>query len=136
MIFEISNHTASSYVFFPLTVDVRRGTVWAPSYKFSDMHPIGSLVWTLGPSSFISYQPEVMSLPKGVPLRLRISANKNLTGLEGFVGRVQLSILYYRAGGRDPFSLNPFGNKGGGFAPPIEVISEEFEESPKNQAER
>jgi hypothetical protein len=129
LIFEISNHTANSYVFFASAVEVHSGT--APSYRFPNNHPPR----TLGPSSFITY-PEAMIVPKGVPLRFRISANKRLTGPEGFVARVQLSIFFTIAGLPRPFSLNPFDNKGDVFGPSIGVDSEEFEESPKNQAER
>jgi len=135
LFFEISNHTANSYIFVPSAVDVHSGTVWAPCSGIPALR-IGSLVPSLSPSARTSYSCEATNLPQRVPLRFRISANKRLTGMEGFWGRVQLSILYHRLGLRRPFSLNPFENTGDIFGPPIGVISEEFEESSKNQAER
>jgi len=120
--FEIRNHAAAPYIFYPFEVQVRNGTVWSKclGFKVGKVHPLP----TLDPMGLASYTVEVTNLPAGSVVRFKIRAQKILTGLNGLLRRFELNF----GSTRSSISLNPFDKTSTVFEIPREVVSDEFVE--------
>ena len=104
--FEISNHTANPYAVLPLEVEARNGQVWQRCFFFVEQSYSPSVIYpwrdVVGPHGFASRVFELTNLPPDVPLRLRLTIDREPTGVRGFWERVQ-----YRLHTVGYMSLNP-----------------------------
>ncbi len=97
--FEITNHTDQTYLLDPVWVQARNGIAWPITDKFS--------------SPFLSaHRPltatfNMTNLPTGSPLRLRMTAGKDLPGVKGLFFRLDLRFRQ----GQKQVSVNPFDKK-------------------------
>lgn len=121
-IFEITNHTTSRYFVYPMSVEVRNGLAWKKCFDFVSFP--GPFVVPHGSESSTFY---MTNLPTDCPLRLRMGAGKELTGLKGLFARFELRIL----GGARSISLNPFDETSSVFSKRIQILSDEFMNSEK-----
>ncbi len=124
MTFEITNHTASSYIFYPFEMRIRNGNTWSnfQSFTASTIHPIP----TVDPMAFASYTLNVTNLPGGAVVRFAIRAQQTLMGVNGFVRRAELNVKSRAAGGGGGISLNPYDGNSKVFGLPTEIETEEF----------
>jgi hypothetical protein len=128
--FEVTNLTGGSYIFLPGEVEVRDGSVWIRCFEFENYRPRHT---TVGAYAAISYTCQMTNLPTGSALRVKIRAQKVLTGLNGFIRRFELNLRQTRSG-RPRIPLNPFDKKSKVFGLPSEVESGEFlEPEPKRE---
>jgi hypothetical protein len=101
--FEITNHTAGTYAFFPVAVEVQNQNVWKQCFVFKNFSATKTLF--LPPHNSVSYSCEAAGLPTSSPLRFRL--------------RIQESIKV------NPTTWN--------FGPPLRIVSEEFMEPTENE---
>ena len=125
--FEITNQTASTYVFFPVQVEVRSGAAWKKCFEFDNAY---ALPPSVGAHGCKTYDAVGMGLlPKGFSLRFRLRAQKILTGLNGFIRRFKLNLRP----GIPHMPLNPFDKTSTVAGPPVEIVSDEFVVPEANQ---
>jgi hypothetical protein len=108
MTFEITNHTAHTYIFQPVEVQVRNGDSWTTFQNiFKSIGP-GN---TLTPCGVASYAVSVTNLPAKSVVRLGIRSHKMLLGVEGFVKRAKMKQKF-RGLSWDPFdtSIQVYGD--------------------------
>jgi hypothetical protein len=124
MTFEIKNHTAAPYIFFPFEVRTRNGNTWRKFQGFTagTIHPIP----TLAPTGLASYTVDVTNLPAGSVVRFAIRAQETLLGVKGFVRRAELNVRNRPAGAGGGISLNPHDANSKVFGLPTEIESEDF----------
>jgi hypothetical protein len=128
MTFEITNHTADHYVFFPFEVQIRNGNTWTKFQGWSDIskiHPIPKI----DPKGIASYTVNVTNLPDGSVVRFSIRPQKMLMGFDGFLRRAELNLKSRGRGGWIP--LNPNAPRTEFYGRPTEVTSEEWVETVK-----
>lgn len=123
MIFEITNHTADPYIFFPFEVQVRNGTDWTEFEGFDRPRFI-----RLAPRGVASYTVNVTNLPAKSVVRFSIRPQKTLLGVDGFVRRAELNLKKQGGGAGGWTSLNPNDKNSQVFGLPTEVVSEEWVE--------
>ena len=123
MTFEIKNHTADPYIFFPFEVQIRNGNAWTVFQRFdmSTIQPIPKV----NPNGLASYTVNVTNLPAGSVVRFSIRLQKTLLGVDGLVRRAELNLKKQGGGGKG-ISLNPYDRNSQVFGLPTEVVSEEF----------
>jgi hypothetical protein len=124
MTFEIKNHTAVPYIFFPFEVRIRNGNTWSKFQGFTagTIHPIP----TVDPTGLSSYTVDVTNLPKGSVVRFTLRAQETLMGMKGFVRRAELNVKNLPAGSGGGISLNPNDANSKVFGLPTEIETEEF----------
>ena len=91
MTFEIKNHSAESYIFCPVEVQIRSGGAWSMFQRWSDIstiHPAPKI----DPNGVASYTVNVTNLPAGSRVRFSIRPQKILLGVNGFVRRAELNL--------------------------------------------
>jgi hypothetical protein len=119
--FEIINHTATGYYVFTVFLEVHDGPMWRTNFNLRPLRP----AFLLGPHGVATHTVVGTNLPAGYPLRLRMVANRGLTGLSGFFRRLRLWLQGSQV------SLNPFDKKPVG-SNRTQILSEEFiEPEPK-----
>jgi hypothetical protein len=128
MTFEITNHTAYPYIFFPFEVQIRNGNGWSKFQGFDitkiHLHP------TVAPRGVASYTVNVTNVPAGCSVRFSIRPQKVLLGVNGFVRRAELELKGQARGGG--ISLNPYDRNSQVFGLPTEVVTEGWvEQGPK-----
>jgi hypothetical protein len=122
--FEIANHTGGNCFVYPISVEVSNGLAWKACFDWnSQSFPIDGL----GPHLSESRTFYMTHLPTGSPLRLRLTGQKGLVGLDSFFMRLNSRFRQ----GQKSVSLNPF-DKTMVFLNPIQVVSDEFVESEPN----
>lgn len=123
MTFEIKNHSATPYIFFPFEVQVRNGKVWTKVQDFNigTIHPVPKV----DPGSLASYTVNVTNLPVGSAVRFSIRPQKILLGVNGFVRRAELKLEHH---GASSIPLNPNDRNRQVYGSPTEVVSEEYVE--------
>lgn len=130
MSFEVKNHTAEPYIFFPFEVQVRSGDSWTKfqGFDITRIHPAPKL----DPAGLVSYTVGVTNLPAGTVVRLAIRPQKVLLGVNGFVRRAELEVKRKSRGaagaGGGGLPLNPYDKNSQVYGMPTEVVSEEFVE--------
>jgi len=125
MSFEITNHTADPYIFFPFEVQVRKGNSWTnfEGFDITKIHPPP----TLAPRGAASYTVNVTNLPADSVVRFSIRHQRTLLGVDGFVRRAELNLKKQGTG----VSLNPRDKNSQVFGLPTEVVSEQWIETVK-----
>ncbi len=120
--FELSNHTAHAFLFYPFELQVNEGTAWGRCSRFQN--DFRRLTPTLGAYAVTNCTFELTNPPTGVPLRVVMHVQETLTGVSGFLRRCDLR---WKRRGRTAVSLNPFGS-GRVFGYPSEILSPAFVE--------
>ena len=126
MTFEITNHTADPYIFFPSEVQVRNGNRWTKfqGFDITKIHP----TLKIDPKGLASYTVNVTNLPSKSVVRFSIRPQKLLLGVDGFVRRAELKV---KKQGGVGLPLNPYDRKSQVYGQPSEVVSEEWVETVK-----
>lgn len=122
MTFEIKNHTANPYIFFPFEVQVRNGNGWSKfqGFDIGTIHPIPKI----DPKGLASYTVDVTNLPAASVVRFSIRPQKILLGVNGFVRRAELELdRRKQGGGGGGVSLNPYDKNGQVFGLPTEAVA-------------
>ncbi len=122
MTFEIKNHTADAYIFFPNELEIRTGKEWSKfvAFDIGKFHPSPSV----NPMGLASCTIEVTNLPAKSVVRFKIRPQRTLTGLTGLIRRSELNLA-----NRGQVPLNPFDRNSKVYGLPIEAVSEEFVEA-------
>jgi hypothetical protein len=116
MTFEIKNHSATPYIFFPFEVHVRNGNAWTrlQGFNIGTIHPIPKV----NPKGVASYTVNVTNLPARSGVRFSIRPQKILLGVNGLVRRAELKLENH--GGTIP--LNPNDRNSQVYGLPTEVV--------------
>jgi hypothetical protein len=103
--FEITNHTADTYTFVPVAVEVRNQVVWKECLDLRDGTVVAHPTRFLAPQMPVLYTFDAAGLPLGPPLRVRLEVRK----------ATKVSPTYWTSG------------------PAIHVVSDEFVEERSNE---
>ncbi len=118
--FEITNHTAVSYFVAPATVVIIDGQVRRMCF---DLMSASTPALIVRPYGCVSPSFQMANLPVGVPLRLSLTAQPELTGLKGLVTRLKLRYLEHQRV-LYPFWKTPIF----GYRKSVNIDSDEFVE--------
>jgi hypothetical protein len=123
MTFEIKNHTATPYIFFPFEVQIRNGNAWTrlQGFDMQTIHPPPKI----DVRSLASYTINVTNVPSGSVVRFSIRPQKILLGVNGFVRRAELKLEHH---GASSIPLNPNDRNSQVYGSPTEVVSDGFAE--------
>lgn len=130
MTFEITNHTADPYIFFPFEVQVRKSNDWT-RFQACDTGGIGPIP-KLNPNRAACCTICITNLPAGSVVRFAMHVQKTLLGVEGFAKRAELDLKEAGAPGRGTgLPLNPSDKHTAVFGSSKEVVTEEWVETAK-----
>jgi hypothetical protein len=125
MTFEITNHTANTYILERFDVELRLGTSW------TDVSISNFVSWIfMMPRGVQSYtfkltDVKLTDLSAEPVVRAGVFAASNLTGLRGLIKRLNLRFLHKGSG----VSLNPFAKNNFVYGEPTVFASEEWVEA-------
>jgi len=74
--FEITNHTADTYTFVPVAVEVCNQAVWKECFNLRDGQGVAHAARFLAPHMPVLYTFKAPGLPLGPPLRVRLDVRK------------------------------------------------------------
>jgi hypothetical protein len=125
MTFEVTNHTADTYVFKPAQILVRDGNSWTMFQDFErlNFNPLPKLA----PRGVALYDVDVTNLPANSVVLFLMTPQKVLVGVDGFILRVKWDVEARRR----VFPLNPFDRSSQVYGTPAYVVSEEWVETGK-----
>ena len=123
MTFEMTNHTADAYVWIPFGIQVRDGDTWTEfqsSPVFVDTGGLGDIA----PREVVSCRVNVTNLSANSVVRLSITTQKLLSGVEAIVEGVKWSVKHHGNAFNSRIVPNFYGN-------PTEIFSEQWVETAK-----